>query len=158
LASFFFWLFLASFWINTEISNFSKIVCHPSVKVGYKLCYVRSHYPGFRMYVNINLVPRACDPREGTWGIILCRKPGILAKDRTAHSISTANQILPWNGLSQSLTFLPEDRRLGERDWRKYPIGISTLSPGLRGRPERRENENYKILVFSLLSRKLKFM
>jgi hypothetical protein len=29
-----------------------------------------------------NLVPRACDPREGTWGsgIIRCRKPGILAK------------------------------------------------------------------------------
>jgi hypothetical protein len=29
-----------------------------------------------------NLVPRACDPREGTRGsgIILCRKPGILAK------------------------------------------------------------------------------
>jgi hypothetical protein len=30
----------------------------------------------------LNLVPRACDPREGTWGsgIIRCRKPGILAK------------------------------------------------------------------------------
>jgi hypothetical protein len=30
----------------------------------------------------INLVPRACDPREVTWGsgIIRCRKPGILAK------------------------------------------------------------------------------
>jgi hypothetical protein len=29
-----------------------------------------------------NLVPRACDPREGTRGsgIICCRKPGILAK------------------------------------------------------------------------------
>jgi hypothetical protein len=29
-----------------------------------------------------NLVPWACDPREGTWGsgIIRCRKPGILAK------------------------------------------------------------------------------
>jgi hypothetical protein len=29
-----------------------------------------------------NLVPRACDPREGTWGsgIIRCRKPGFLAK------------------------------------------------------------------------------
>jgi hypothetical protein len=31
-------------------------------------------------------------------------------------SISTANQNPPWNGLSQSLRFLPEDRRLGERD------------------------------------------
>jgi hypothetical protein len=32
--------------------------------------------------VKINLVPRACDPREGTRGsgIIRCRKPGILAK------------------------------------------------------------------------------
>jgi hypothetical protein len=49
--------------INTEISNFSKIVCHPSVKVSYKLCYVPSHYPGFRIYVNIRselvLSPRA---------------------------------------------------------------------------------------------------
>jgi hypothetical protein len=29
-----------------------------------------------------NLVPRACDPREGTRGsgIVRCRKPGILAK------------------------------------------------------------------------------
>jgi hypothetical protein len=60
------------------------MVCHPSVKVSYKLCYVRSHYPGFRMYVNIRseLVP---SPRA-------------------------------------------------------YAV-----------RPERRENENYKILVFSLL-------
>jgi hypothetical protein len=40
-----FWLFLAAFLLNTEISNFSKIVCHPSVKVSYKLCYVRLHYP-----------------------------------------------------------------------------------------------------------------
>ena len=32
--------------------------------------------------MRINLVPRACDPREGTRGsgIIRCRKPGILAK------------------------------------------------------------------------------
>jgi hypothetical protein len=32
--------------------------------------------------LHANLVPRACDPREGTRGsgIILCRKPGILAK------------------------------------------------------------------------------
>ena len=59
-----------------------------------------------------NLVPRACDPREGTWGsvIIRCRKPGILAKDWTAHSISTANsanQIPPWNGLSQTSRSFP---------------------------------------------------
>ena len=34
------------------------------------------------MISRINLVPRACDPREGTCGsgIIRCRKPGILAK------------------------------------------------------------------------------
>jgi hypothetical protein len=33
-------------------------------------------------YKSYNLVPRACDPREGTRGseIIRCRKPGILAK------------------------------------------------------------------------------
>ena len=33
-------------------------------------------------YFTHNLVPRACDPREGTRGsgIIRCRKPGILAK------------------------------------------------------------------------------
>ena len=32
--------------------------------------------------ISCNLVPRACDPREGTRGsgIIRCRKPGILAK------------------------------------------------------------------------------
>jgi hypothetical protein len=35
-----------------------------------------------RVYCKSNLVPRACDPREGTRGsgIIRCRKPGILAK------------------------------------------------------------------------------
>jgi hypothetical protein len=35
-------------------------------------------------WVILNLVPRACDPREGTWGsgIIHCRKPGILAKTK----------------------------------------------------------------------------
>jgi hypothetical protein len=72
---------LASFWINTEISNFSKIVCHPSV------CLITlSGIPDVRKYpIGIstlspalrgsplrferrNLVPRACDPREGTWG------------------------------------------------------------------------------------------
>ena len=33
-------------------------------------------------FLNYNLVPRACDPREGTRGsgIIRCRKPGIMAK------------------------------------------------------------------------------
>ena len=43
-----------------------------------------------------NLVPRACDPREGTRGsgIIRCRKPGILAKIEL-RTISTANQIPP---------------------------------------------------------------
>jgi hypothetical protein len=45
-----FWLFLAAFLLNTEISNFSKIVCHPSVKVSYKLCYVRLHYPFHDIY------------------------------------------------------------------------------------------------------------
>jgi hypothetical protein len=42
------------------------------------------------------LVPRACDPREGTRGsgIIRCRKPRILAKIEL-RTISTANQIPP---------------------------------------------------------------
>jgi hypothetical protein len=43
----------------------------------------RSLYKNTNQNVHIfNLVPRACDPREGTWGsgIIRCRKPGILAK------------------------------------------------------------------------------
>ena len=37
---------------------------------------------GQQNIVQANLVPRACDPREGTRGsgIIRCRKPGILAK------------------------------------------------------------------------------
>jgi hypothetical protein len=41
--------------------------------------------------VESNLVPRACNPWEGTRGsgIIRCRKPGIMAKIE-----------LPWNGLS----------------------------------------------------------
>jgi hypothetical protein len=36
----------------------------------------------FRSSLVLNLVSRACDPREGMWGsgIIRCRKPGILAK------------------------------------------------------------------------------
>jgi hypothetical protein len=38
--------------------------------------------PAERFNTQYNLVPRACDPREGTRGsgIIRCRKPGILAK------------------------------------------------------------------------------
>ena len=40
--------------------------------------------PGYEVarILAFNLVPRACDPREGTRGsgIIRCRKPGILAK------------------------------------------------------------------------------
>jgi hypothetical protein len=43
------------------------------------LSHILSHSGAFPSY---NLVPRACDPREGTRGsgIIRCRKPGILAK------------------------------------------------------------------------------
>ena len=99
-----FWLFLASFWINTEISNFSKIVCHPSVKVSYKLCYVWSHYPGFRMYVNIRseLVP---SPRPyavrhfASNGAISFPEPAILGKERETlgSSISRRNLIGRWN-------------------------------------------------------------
>ena len=47
---------------------------------------------------NDNLVPRACDPREGTRGsgIIRCRKPGILAKTELR---------IPYQ---QPIRFLPE--------------------------------------------------
>jgi hypothetical protein len=85
--------------------------------------YRHSRPSPFTLSVKHNLVPRACDPREGAGGsgIIRCRKPGIL-EDWTTHSISTANQIPPWNGLSQSLAFLPEDRRLGKRDWVKHNL------------------------------------
>ena len=44
---------------------------------------IKTHTPENLYYIRIyNLVPRACDPREGTRssGIIRCRKPGILAK------------------------------------------------------------------------------
>jgi hypothetical protein len=50
----------------------------------------------------INLVPRACDPREGTRGsgIIRCQKPGILAKIElrihfNGQSDSSLKQIIP---------------------------------------------------------------
>jgi hypothetical protein len=44
-----------------------------------------------------NLVPRACDPREGTWGsgIIRCRKPGILAKIELRISYQRPIRFLP---------------------------------------------------------------
>jgi hypothetical protein len=50
------------------------------------------------VYNFTNLVPRACDPREGTRGsgIIRCRKPGILAK------------IEPRIPLQRPIRFLPE--------------------------------------------------
>jgi hypothetical protein len=44
-----------------------------------------------------NLIPRACDPWEGTRGsgIICCRKPGILAKIELRILFQRANQIPP---------------------------------------------------------------
>jgi hypothetical protein len=72
------------------------------------------------------------------------RNPG---QDWSAHSISTANQIPPWNGLSQRLTFLPEDRRLGERDcilwWPKSYSEEPALGPSLPLR-------TVKLLMYSL--------
>ena len=88
-----------------------------------------------------NLVPRACDPREGTRGsgIIRCRKPGIVAKIElrihfNGQSDSSLKRIIPEprvpsRGSQARRTILrrlgpisfPEpatkDRRLGERDW-----------------------------------------
>jgi hypothetical protein len=107
--------------------------------------------------VQHNLVPRACDPREGTRGsgIIRCRKPGILAKDWTTHYISTANQIPPWNGLSQSLTFLPEDRRLRERDCVQQ-ISLNTINTDMEHTTERNNPnplwKNTSLLLRSFLN------
>jgi hypothetical protein len=44
--------------------------------------YYQRRPQGLSSWRASNLVPQACDPREGTWcsGIIRCRKPGILAK------------------------------------------------------------------------------
>jgi hypothetical protein len=44
-----------------------------------------------------NLVPRACDPREGTRssGIIRCRKPGIVAKIELHIPFQQTIRILP---------------------------------------------------------------
>jgi hypothetical protein len=55
-----------------------------------------------------NLVPRACDPREGTRGsgIIRCRKPGIMAKIEL-RIISTANQIPPWTDYPRASRSFP---------------------------------------------------
>ena len=46
-------------------------------------------------------------------GIIRCRKPGILAKIELRIPFQRPIRFLPETGLSQSLAFLPEDRRLG---------------------------------------------
>jgi hypothetical protein len=81
---------------------------------------------GARLQIKLPAFPPTCQSRSPSlrssernarlWDNPLpeARNPGY---DWTTHSISTANQIPPWNGLSQSLAFLPEDRRLGERDW-----------------------------------------
>jgi hypothetical protein len=47
--------------------------------------------------ISFNLVPRACDPREGTRGsgIIRCRKPGILAKIELRIPIQRPIRFLP---------------------------------------------------------------
>jgi hypothetical protein len=64
-----------------------------------------------------NLVPRACDPREGS-GIIRCRKPGILAKTDLRIPYQRPIRFLPETDYPRdSRTFLPEDRRFGQRDW-----------------------------------------
>jgi hypothetical protein len=66
-----------------------------------------------------NLVPRACDLREGTWGsgIIRFREESDWPLIWNAQFDLSQKFLASGNGLSQSLTFLPEDRRLGERDW-----------------------------------------
>ena len=61
--------------ITRDARVFTDLLCARNYRrcVRFVLCFTCIHS---------NLVPRACDPREGTWGsgIIRCRKPGILAK------------------------------------------------------------------------------
>jgi hypothetical protein len=65
-----------------------------------------------------NLVPRACDSREGTRGsgIIRFREESDWPLTWNAQFNLSHDSWLPATKLSQSLTFFPEDRRLGERD------------------------------------------
>ena len=63
-----------------ETTFCSRIRIYPLSKLG----HISAEFccSSFRLCRLHNLVPRACDPREGTRGsgIIRCRKPGILAK------------------------------------------------------------------------------
>jgi hypothetical protein len=64
--------------------------------------YYQRHPQGLSSWRASNLVPQACDPREGTRGsgIIRCREPGILAKTGlrihfNGQSDSSLNRIIP---------------------------------------------------------------
>ena len=56
-----------------------------------------------------NLVPRACDPREGTRGsgIIRCRKPGILAKIELRIPFQRPIRFLPETDYPRALRSFP---------------------------------------------------
>ena len=63
----------------------------------------------FKFCQTINLVPRACDPREGTRGsgIIRCRKPGILAKIELRIPFQRPIRFLPETDYPGALRFVP---------------------------------------------------
>ena len=68
-----------------------------------------SSYLGKRFHFGHNLVPRACDPREGTRGsgIIRCRKPGILAKIELRIPFQRPIRFLPETDYPRALRSFP---------------------------------------------------
>ena len=65
-----------------HFSNGPPLISCPTVGARSYRVNVRTVTSKFLRLPALNLVPRACDPQEGTRGsgIIRCRKPGILAK------------------------------------------------------------------------------
>ena len=62
--------------------NYCNLIPEVRPNLGPRTQGITFAHPLLQARVFPNLVPRACDPREGTRGsgIIRCRKPGILAK------------------------------------------------------------------------------
>ena len=100
------------------------ILCNRDI--GRLVCNFQTFQLGPRGYSHVhiiptdNLVPHACDPLEGTRGsgIIRFREESDWSLIWNVRFNFSQDSGFPASGnrLSQSLTFLPEDRRLGERD------------------------------------------
>jgi hypothetical protein len=126
-----------SIWVSFECQCYFWIA---GVLVSYFtmwLLTLQSRFPSLRssgrnVRLWVNLLPEA-------------RNPGL---DWTAHFISTANQIPPWNELSHSLTFLPEDHRLGERDC--WPSSYSKTALALQTPEKLRLNYLHSLSVSEL--------